>query len=79
VVKTIGDEIARSSSAPISGGSRGRDAGSSLGKQPPVGRSRLAIRVGFHFGPAIVAEGDVFRRFRQRRGAVTGAGKGRSR
>ena len=31
-----------------------------ISEQPPVGRSRLAIRVGFHFGPAIAVEGDVF-------------------
>ena len=31
-----------------------------ISEQPPVGRVRLAIRVGFHFGPAIAVEGDVF-------------------
>ena len=31
-----------------------------ISELPPVGRVRLAIRVGFHFGPAIAVEGDVF-------------------
>jgi hypothetical protein len=31
-----------------------------ISEMPPVGRVRLAIRVGFHFGPAIAVEGDVF-------------------
>ena len=31
-----------------------------ISEQPAVGRVRLAIRVGFHFGPAIEVDGDVF-------------------
>ena len=31
-----------------------------IGELPPIGGSRVAMRIGFHFGPAIENEGDVF-------------------
>ena len=48
-----------------------------IGALPPVGRVRLAIRVGFHFGPALEVEGDVLRRLRQcRRHGMAALAKG---
>ncbi len=60
VVKTIGDEAM----AVFPGVNQAAQAATAMQQtisgQPPVGRARLAIRVGFHFGPAIEADGDVF-------------------
>jgi len=60
VVKTIGDEAM----AVFPGVNQAAQAATAMqqtiSEQPPVGTSRLAIRVGFHFGPAIEADGDVF-------------------
>jgi class 3 adenylate cyclase len=60
VVKTIGDEVM----AVFPGADHAAEAAAEMqariSEQPVVGRVRLAIRVGFHFGPAIEVEGDVF-------------------
>jgi class 3 adenylate cyclase len=60
VVKTIGDEVM----AVFVGADHAAEAAAEMqariSEQPAVGRVRLAIRVGFHFGPAIEVEGDVF-------------------
>ncbi len=60
VVKTIGDEVM----AVFPGADHAAEAAAEMqariSEQPAVGRVRLAIRVGFHFGPAIEVEGDVF-------------------
>ena len=61
VVKTIGDEImAVFPGADQAAEAAARDAGAHLANSRPSARLRLAIRVGFHFGPAIAVEGDVF-------------------
>ena len=60
VVKTIGDEIMAVFPAPDQAAEAAAEMQARISEQPPVGRSRLAIRVGFHFGPAIAVEGDVF-------------------
>ena len=60
VVKTIGDEVM----AVFPGADQAAEAAAEMqariSEQPAAGRVRLAIRVGFHFGPAIEVEGDVF-------------------
>lgn len=60
VVKTIGDEVM----AVFPDADKATEAAAEMQARifelPPVGNSRLAIRVGFHFGPAIEVEGDVF-------------------
>ena len=60
VVKTIGDEVM----AVFPGADHAAEAAAEMqariSEQPVEGRVRLAIRVGFHFGPAIEVEGDVF-------------------
>jgi len=60
VVKTIGDEIMAVFPGPDQAAEAAAEMQARISEQPPVGRSRLAIRVGFHFGPAIAVEGDVF-------------------
>ena len=60
VVKTIGDEVM----AVFPGADHAAEAAAEMqariSEQHAMGRDRLAIRVGFHFGPAIEVEGDVF-------------------
>jgi len=60
VVKTIGDEVM----AVFPGADHAAEAAAEMqariSEQHAMGRARLAIRVGFHFGPAIEVEGDVF-------------------
>jgi adenylate cyclase len=60
VVKTIGDEVM----AVFPGADPAAEAAAEMQarvfEQPHPGRARLAIRVGFHVGPAIEVEGDVF-------------------
>lgn len=60
VIKTIGDEVM----AVFDSAEEGMDAASSMQQRvddlPPVSGIRLAIRVGFHFGPAIEDAKDVF-------------------
>ena len=60
VIKTIGDEVM----AVFDTAEAGMDAASSMQQRvddlPPVRGIKLAIRVGFHFGPAIEEAKDVF-------------------
>ena len=60
VIKTIGDEVM----AVFDSAEAGMDAASSMQQRvddlPPVSGIKLAIRVGFHFGPAIEDSKDVF-------------------
>ncbi len=60
IVKTIGDEIMAVFPGPDQAAEAAAEMQARISEQPPVGRLRLAIRVGFHFGPAIAVEGDVF-------------------
>ena len=60
VVKTIGDEVM----AAFDSAEAGMDAACSMQQRvddlPPVSGIKLAIRIGFHFGPAIEEGKDVF-------------------
>ena len=60
VVKTIGDEVMAVFPTADQATEAAAEMQARISELPPVGRSRLAIRVGFHFGPAIEVDGDVF-------------------
>ena len=60
VVKTIGDEVMAVFPAADHAAEAAAEMQARISEQPAVGRVRLAIRVGFHFGPAIEVGGDVF-------------------
>jgi adenylate cyclase len=60
VVKTIGDEVMAVFPTADLATEAAAEMQARIFDLPPVGRTRLAIRVGFHFGPAIEVEGDVF-------------------
>jgi adenylate cyclase len=60
VVKTIGDEVMAVFPTADKAAQAAAEMQVRIHEQPPVGSSRLGIRVGFHVGKAIEAEGDVF-------------------
>ena len=60
VVKTIGDEVMAVFPSADKAAQAAAEMQARICEHPPVGGSRLGIRVGFHLGPAIEAEGDVF-------------------
>jgi class 3 adenylate cyclase len=60
VIKTIGDEVMAVFPSPDQAAEAAAEMQARISEQPAVGRVRLAIRVGFHFGPAIEVDGDVF-------------------
>jgi adenylate cyclase len=60
VVKTIGDEAMVVFPAADNAAQAAADMQARITAEPALGSQRLAIRVGFHFGPALAADGDVF-------------------
>jgi adenylate cyclase len=60
VVKTIGDEAMAVFASADKAAQAAAEMQARISEHPPVGGARLAIRVGFHLGPAIEAGGDVF-------------------
>ena len=60
VVKTIGDELMATFPDADKAAEAAAEMQARISELPPVGRVRVAIRVGFHVGPAIEVEGDVF-------------------
>jgi adenylate cyclase len=60
VVKTIGDEAMAVFASADKAAQAAAEMQARISEHPPVGGSRLAIRVGFHVGPTIEADGDVF-------------------
>jgi adenylate cyclase len=60
VVKTIGDEAMAVFASADNAAQAAAEMQARIFEQPPVGGARLAIRVGFHEGPTIENDGDVF-------------------
>ena len=60
VVKTIGDEVMAVFPTADQAASAAAEMQARISELDPVGGARLAIRVGFHVGPAIEVSGDVF-------------------
>ena len=60
VVKTIGDEAMAVFTHVDKAAQAAAEMQARISEEPAVGGSRLAIRVGFHEGPTIEADGDVF-------------------
>jgi class 3 adenylate cyclase len=60
VIKTIGDEAM----AVFPGADHAAEAAAEfqarMAETPPAGTVRLALRVGFHYGPALETDGDIF-------------------
>ena len=60
VIKTIGDEAMTVFPSVDDCTEAAAEIQGKLAELPPAGTTRLAMRVGFHYGPAIEADGDVF-------------------
>ena len=60
VVKTIGDEVMAALPSADAAMQAACDMQNRVAAMPPMENARLAIRVGFHFGPAIEEAGDYF-------------------
>jgi len=60
VVKTIGDEIMAVFSTPDAAGIAASDMQSAIDALAPVKETRLGIRIGFHHGPVIQQDNDIF-------------------
>jgi adenylate cyclase len=60
VIKTIGDEAMAVFPAADNAAQAAAEMQARITAEPTMEAHRLAIRVGFHFGPALLAEGDVF-------------------
>src|SRR5256714_15263333 len=60
VVKTIGDEIMALFPSPDAAAGAASEMHATIEQLPEVGGARLGVRVGFHSGPVIQREDDVF-------------------
>ena len=60
VVKTIGDEIMAVFATPDAGGSAAAEMQAAVSALPAVGETRLGVKIGFHSGPVIQQNDDVF-------------------
>ncbi len=60
LVKTIGDEAMTVFASVDDCTEAAAEIQGKLAELPPAGSTRLAMRVGYHYGPAIEADGDVF-------------------
>jgi adenylate cyclase len=60
IVKTIGDEAMAVFPAVDEATEAAAEIQAKIGELSPVGGSRMALRVGYHYGPAIETDGDVF-------------------
>src|SRR5262245_9330925 len=60
IVKTIGDEAMAVFPAVDEATEAAAEIQQKIAALAPIGGARLSMRVGFHFGPAIEADGDVF-------------------
>ncbi len=60
VIKTIGDEVMATFDSAEAGMLAASDMQQRIDDMPPAGGVKLAIRVGFHYGPAIIENNDIF-------------------
>ncbi len=60
VVKTIGDEVMSVFRDACAAADSAVEMQLAIDEMPPVGASKIGIRIGFHFGPVVERDGDVF-------------------
>ena len=60
VIKTIGDEAMAVFPAADNAAQAAAEMQARVAAEPAIAAERLMIRVGFHYGPALTTEGDVF-------------------
>src|SRR5258708_26082590 len=61
VVKTIGDEVMVLFPSPDAAAGAASEMHATIEQLPEVGGTRLGVRIGFHSGPGIQRDNDVFR------------------
>ena len=60
VIKTIGDEVMASFPSADAAADAAIEMQSGIAELPPVGTTKIGIRIGFNFGPIVEREGDIF-------------------
>lgn len=60
VIKTIGDEVMSTFPDSSSAAGAAIEIQNAIDEMPPVANTKIGVRIGFHFGPLVEREGDVF-------------------
>jgi len=60
VIKTIGDEIMSTFPSADAAADAAIEIQSAILELKPVGNTKIGVRIGFNFGPIVLADGDVF-------------------
>jgi adenylate cyclase len=60
VIKTIGDEVMSAFSSADEAADAAIEMQSGIAELPPVGTTKIGIRIGFNYGPIVERDGDIF-------------------
>lgn len=60
VIKTIGDEVMSTFPDSSSAAGAAIEIQNAIDEMPPVANTKIGVRIGFHFGPLVERDGDVF-------------------
>ncbi len=60
VIKTIGDEVMATFPDSSSAAGAAIEMQNAIDEMPPVANTKIGVRIGFHFGPLVERDGDVF-------------------
>jgi len=60
VIKTIGDEVMSAFPTADAAADAAIEMQSGIAELPPVGNTKIGIRIGFNFGPIVERDGDIF-------------------
>jgi adenylate cyclase len=60
VIKTIGDEVMSQFPTADAAADAAIEMQSAMAELPPVGTTKIGIRIGFNFGPIVERDGDIF-------------------
>ena len=60
VIKTIGDEVMSVFPTASAAADAAVEMQEAINELPPVANSKIGVRIGFHFGPVVEQDGDVF-------------------
>ena len=60
VIKTIGDEVMSTFPDSSSAAGAAIEMQNAIDEMPPVANTKIGVRIGFHFGPLVERDGDVF-------------------
>ena len=60
VIKTIGDEVMSTFPDASAAAGAAIEMQNAIEELPPVGETKIGVRIGFHYGPMVERDGDVF-------------------